>query len=149
VVKDSSITVLDASIKMAFRLHEAYQNLKNQKIEIELDEKKLEIFEKRYRILFESAKDGILILNADNGMIVDVNHYLIAMLDYTKEEFLITYIWDISAFKILIIQNYIKHYRIKIMYDTIIPLETKMDKNPVEFIVCLLVDTESYSMQYP
>ena len=30
VVKDSGIVVLDASIKMAFRLHEAYQSLKNQ-----------------------------------------------------------------------------------------------------------------------
>ena len=41
VVKDSGFTVLDASIKMAFKLHEAYQHLKNQKIEIETQKKEL------------------------------------------------------------------------------------------------------------
>ncbi|OGU80076.1 MAG: hypothetical protein A2W11_11400 [Ignavibacteria bacterium RBG_16_35_7] len=98
VVKNG-ITVLDASIKMAFRLHDAYVNLKNQKIKIETQKKELQTFEKRYRRLFESAKDGILILNADNGMIVDVNPFLIKMLGYSKEQFLKKNIWDISAFK--------------------------------------------------
>jgi PAS domain S-box-containing protein len=42
VVKDSGTTVLDASIKMAFKLREAYQNLKNQKIEIEIQKKELQ-----------------------------------------------------------------------------------------------------------
>ena len=96
VVKDSGIIVLDASIKMAFRLHEAYQNLKNQKIEIEVKKKDLQMFEKRYRRLFESAKDGIIILNADNAIIVDVNPFLINMLGYTKEQFLTKHIWDIG-----------------------------------------------------
>jgi PAS domain S-box-containing protein len=99
VVKNSSITVLDASIKMSFRLHDSYLNIKNQKIEIESKKKELQISESRYRRLFESAKDGILILDADNGMIVDVNPFLIEMLGYSKEEFLNKNIWDISAFK--------------------------------------------------
>ena len=47
--------------------------------------------------LFESAKDGILILNADNGMIVDVNPFLINLLGYSKEQFLAKHIWDIST----------------------------------------------------
>ena len=97
VVKDSGIIVLDASIKMAFRLHEAYQNLKNQKIETDSKKKELQMFEKRYRRLFESAKDGIIILNADNGMIVDVNPFLINMLGYSKEQFLTKHIWDIGT----------------------------------------------------
>ncbi len=99
VVKNSGITVLDASIKMAFRLHEAYMNMKNQKTEIEVKKKELQIFEKRYRRLFESAKDGILILDADSGKIVDVNPFLIEMLGYSKEQFIKKNIWDISAFK--------------------------------------------------
>jgi PAS domain S-box-containing protein len=41
VVKDSGFNVLDASIKMAFKLHDAYQNLKNQKLEIESQKKEL------------------------------------------------------------------------------------------------------------
>jgi PAS domain S-box-containing protein len=97
VVKDSGIIVLDASIKMAFRLHEANQNLKNQKIEIENKKKDLQVFEKRYRRLFESAKDGIIILNADNGVIVDVNPFLINMLGYSKDNFLTKHIWDIGT----------------------------------------------------
>jgi len=105
VVKNG-ITVLDASIKMAFRLHEAHQELKKQKMENEVKKQELQMYEKRYRRLFESAKDGILILNADNGMIVDVNPYLIKMLGYTKEQFLKKNIWDISAFKNI---DYSKH----------------------------------------
>ena len=46
---------------MAFRLYDAYQKLKNQKKEIETDELKLVVLEKRYHRLFESAKDGCLI----------------------------------------------------------------------------------------
>ncbi len=32
--------------------------------------------EKRYRRLFESAQDGILILDADTGKVVDVNPFI-------------------------------------------------------------------------
>jgi PAS domain S-box-containing protein len=146
VVKDSSITVLDASIKMAFRLYDAYKHLKDQKKEIEIDEKKLEVLEKRYRRLFESAKDGILILNADNGRIVDVNPYLISMLGYTKEEFLDKNIWDISAFKNIDYSKQLykalqdKDY---VRYDNL-PLETIDGKLiPVEFVSNVyLVDTD-------
>lgn len=42
----------------------------------------------RYRRLFETAQDGILILDATSGMIEDVNPYLINMLGYLREEFL-------------------------------------------------------------
>jgi PAS domain S-box-containing protein len=92
VVKLSGIIVLDASIKMAFRLHEANKKLKQQKLELEGSEK-------RYRRLFESAQDGILILDFVSGKIVDVNPFLINMLGYSKEEFLDKNLWDISAFK--------------------------------------------------
>jgi len=97
VVKESGITVLDASIKMAFRLHDANLKLINQRLLTENQKNNLEIYEKRYRRLFEAAKDGIIILNADNAMITDVNPFLINMLGYTKEQFLTKHIWDISA----------------------------------------------------
>ena len=54
--------------------------------------------EQRYRRLFESAKDGILILDAATGMIVDVNPFLIELLGYTHEQFLGKKIWDIGSF---------------------------------------------------
>ena len=59
----------------------------------------LEASETRYRRLFEAAKDGILILDADTGQIVDVNPYLVELLGYPREEFLGKYLWDIGLFK--------------------------------------------------
>jgi PAS domain S-box-containing protein len=55
--------------------------------------------EKRYRRLFESAQDGILILDAETGMVVDVNPFLMQLLGYSYEEFCGKYIWEIGAFK--------------------------------------------------
>lgn len=67
--------------------------------ERELVEQKLQSSEIRYRRLFETAKDGILILDAYNGQIVDVNPYLIEILGYTYEEFLGKELWEIGIFK--------------------------------------------------
>lgn len=53
----------------------------------------------RYRRLFEAAQDGILILNAETGMIEHVNPYLIKMLGYTREEFVKKKLWEVGAFK--------------------------------------------------
>jgi PAS domain S-box-containing protein len=53
----------------------------------------------RYRRLFESAKDGILILHADSGQIVDVNPYLIEMLGFSKGELVGKELWEIGVFK--------------------------------------------------
>jgi len=55
--------------------------------------------ETRYRRLFESAKDGVLILDAKTGMIDDVNPFLIDLLGYSHEEFIGKKIWDIGFFK--------------------------------------------------
>ena len=55
--------------------------------------------EMRYRRLFEAAKDGILILNADTGMIVDVNPFLIELLGYSRENFLGKRLWELGFFK--------------------------------------------------
>jgi PAS domain S-box-containing protein len=55
--------------------------------------------ELRYRRLFESAKDGILILDAETGMIVDVNPFLTKMLGFSLEEFLGKRVWELGFFK--------------------------------------------------
>ena len=60
---------------------------------------KLLASEVRYRRLFESAKDGILILDALTGMVVDVNPYLIERLGFTREQFLGKAIWELGPFK--------------------------------------------------
>ncbi len=62
-------------------------------------EKALEDSETRYRRLFESAQDGILILDAETGLIVDVNPFLTDMLGYSHETFLGKRLWEIGPFK--------------------------------------------------
>jgi PAS domain S-box-containing protein len=59
----------------------------------------LQASEIRYRRLFETAQDGILILNAETGKIDDVNPYMIDMLHYSREEFLGMKLWEVSPFK--------------------------------------------------
>ena len=55
--------------------------------------------ETRYRRLFETAQDGILILDAETGQISDVNPFLVEMLGYSHEEFLGKKLWGIGPFK--------------------------------------------------
>ena len=55
--------------------------------------------ETRYRRLFETAKDGILLLDAVSGQITDVNPFLVELLGYTHEEMLGKKLWEIGPFK--------------------------------------------------
>jgi PAS domain S-box-containing protein len=59
----------------------------------------MRVSEIRYRRLFESARDGILILDADKGKILDVNPFMENLLGYTRSEFLGKTLWEIGAFK--------------------------------------------------
>lgn len=59
----------------------------------------LRISELRYRRLFETAQDGILILDADSGEITDVNPFLIDLLDYPFDELRGRKLWEIGQFK--------------------------------------------------
>jgi PAS domain S-box-containing protein len=62
-------------------------------------EKDLKVSEVRYRRLFEAAQDGILILDAETGKIIDVNPFLIEMLGYSHEEFIGKELWEIGLLK--------------------------------------------------
>jgi PAS domain S-box-containing protein len=55
--------------------------------------------ETRYRRLFETAKDGILILDFETGQITDVNPFLIEMLGYTHSEFVGKKLWEVGLFR--------------------------------------------------
>ena len=62
-------------------------------------EQSLRNSELRYRRLFETTQDGILILDAKTGAITDVNPHLIDMLGYSREEFIEKKLWEVGAFK--------------------------------------------------
>ena len=54
--------------------------------------------ESRYRRLFESARDGILILDANKGEIIDINPFLSQLLGYPHHSFIGKRIWDVEPF---------------------------------------------------
>lgn len=61
-------------------------------------EEAIESSEARYRNFFETAQDGIVILDADTGEIVDVNAHAVEILGYTREEFLGRKLFETDAF---------------------------------------------------
>lgn len=65
-------------------------------------EELLNASEVRYRRLFESAKDGILILDCNTGIIVDVNPFLVELLGYSREQFIEKAVWELGPFKDII-----------------------------------------------
>ncbi|OGU03304.1 MAG: hypothetical protein A2X82_08260 [Geobacteraceae bacterium GWC2_55_20] len=54
--------------------------------------------ELRHRMLFESVREGILILDAGSETVSDVNPFLIDMLGYSREEFVGKNIREVGAF---------------------------------------------------
>ncbi len=58
----------------------------------------LEDSEIRYRRLFESAKDGILLLDTESGKITDANPFMSELLEYSHEYFLGKELWEIGIF---------------------------------------------------
>jgi PAS domain S-box-containing protein len=55
--------------------------------------------EERYRRLFETAQDGILLLDAESGAITDANPFLLKILKYSREEVIGKELWEIGPFK--------------------------------------------------
>lgn len=61
-------------------------------------EEKLAASEVRYRRLFEAARDGILILDAETGIIMDANPFVVEMLSFPREEFVGKELWELGFF---------------------------------------------------
>jgi PAS domain S-box-containing protein len=90
-----------------------------------------------YRRLFEAAKDGILILEADTGRISDVNPFLIEMLGFSHGELVGTPLWELGPFKD-VVSNKAKfeqlHQQGYVRYEDL-PLETRDGRHiAVEFV---------------
>ncbi len=100
-------------------------------------EEALKASEVRYRRLFETAKDGILILDGDTGRITDANPFLLDMLGYSHAELLGKMLWEIGPFRdVAASRGAFRKLQRKeyIRYDNL-PLETKGRRHRhVEFI---------------
>jgi len=93
--------------------------------------------ELRYRRLFEAAKDGIMILDAETGQITDVNKFMIDLMGSSHKQFLEKKIWEIGSLKDFI-SNKEKFAELQqqkyIRYENM-PLETASGKRiDVEFV---------------
>ena len=97
----------------------------------------LQVSESRYRRLFETAQDGILILDGVSGKIIDANKFILDMLGYPLDYFVGRQLWELgfikdksfakSAFDELKTDGYIRYENL--------PLETKEGLSiDVEFI---------------
>ena len=98
---------------------------------------KLRTSEIRYRRLFETAQDGVLILDAVTGRITDVNPFVVELLGYSRGELLGKELWEIgllknakasrTAFRQLKAKGYIRYENL--------PLQTKEgERREVEFV---------------
>jgi PAS domain S-box-containing protein len=90
-----------------------------------------------YRRLFQAAKDGILILDAETGQISDANPSLLQMLGFSHAELLDTPIWELGAFKD-VVSNKAKFEQLQAQgyarYENL-PLETRDNRKiTVEFV---------------
>lgn len=97
----------------------------------------LEASEARYRRLFETAQDAILILDEASGKIMDANPFVIDLLGYPLDELLGKELWEIGLFSDTV-ESKAAMERLResgyIRYDDI-PLETKRGKRvEVEFV---------------
>jgi len=82
----------------------------------------------KYRRLFESAQDGILVLNFETGKIEDANSFILNLIGYVKSELIGKALWEIGAmvdknaaiiaFDTLKLNGYIRYEDL--------PLKTKM-----------------------
>ncbi len=100
-------------------------------------EKELRKSEERYRRLFETAQDGMLILDAKSGEIIDANPFIRDMLKYSLDELKGKRLWDIGTFKD-IVENKEKFTKLReeeyVRYEHL-PLTTKNgEEKYVEFV---------------
>jgi len=97
--KDGSIRHLQAFRKEVFwNGKQQFQLLYNDITERVRAEDSLKASEVGYRRLFESAKDGILIIDAVTGTIIDVNPFLTDLLGLSFKEIKGREIWKIGIF---------------------------------------------------
>ena len=81
------------------RLVTMFRDTVRRSVAMQRAQKTLRDSETRYRRLFEAAKDGILILDAETGKIIDANPYLLDMLGYSLEELFDRELWEIGPFR--------------------------------------------------
>jgi len=136
--KDGTIREFDCSAN----LHTVGQKILGVSVERDITERRkaqtaLIESEERYRRLFESAKDGILLLDFETGRITGANPFMTELLGFSNKALLEMHIWELGFLKDVVsskdafLQLKSRDY---IRYEDL-PLETKEGKKAaVEFV---------------
>jgi PAS domain S-box-containing protein len=132
-------------------LKHTMESLQQEITERKRAEEELTLSETRYRRLFESAKNGILILDAETGKIVDVNPFLVELLGYSREIFIGKAIWEIGFFKVIASSQdkFLElHQKEFVRYENL-PLETVDGRLiNVEFVSNIYLENNQKKIQY-
>ena len=100
------------------------------------EREKLDGYDNPYRRLFETAQDGIILLDGDTGQITDANPFLQELLGYSLQELLGKVLWEIGPLKDNATQDAMRQLQNKkyVHYDNL-PLQTKSGQQiRVEFV---------------
>ncbi len=105
--------------------------------ELKRVEERIKKSEQKYRRLFESAQDGMLILDAESGEIIDANPFIQDMTGYSLGELVGKHLWEIGTFRD-IAENKEKFEKLRekeyVRYEHL-PLKTKEgEEKSVEFV---------------
>jgi diguanylate cyclase (GGDEF)-like protein/PAS domain S-box-containing protein len=91
-------------ISKPFQIEELLARIKTHlalrvaQLQLETQNTQLQAAAIRYRRLFETAKDGILLLDSDSGRVTDVNASVVRMLGYSRDHFLNRKLCDVLPF---------------------------------------------------
>jgi PAS domain S-box-containing protein len=86
IVKNSGITVLNASIKMAFKLFDAKVKEKEKSEALLESERRLIENEAKYSSVFSESPFPIMIIDTEDGTFSDVNEAFVRGSEYSREE---------------------------------------------------------------
>ena len=91
--------LLPAKIKHACREIEDRKKLAEAEAAVQQAARQVIASESRYRRLFESAQEGILILDYATGLVIGVNPFLCDLLGNPRQHFLGKHFWQLGVFK--------------------------------------------------
>jgi PAS domain S-box-containing protein len=95
----SALKMIEEAVVARGQAEQASAALQREMEERKRAEESVRASEVQYRRLFETAQNGILILDTEMGMVVDVNPFLVELLGFSREVFLGKKVWELGFFK--------------------------------------------------
>jgi PAS domain S-box-containing protein len=140
VIPAESYTTLDdpdERLRAIILLQQQAQSLQAEIAERKAAQERLRASELRYRRLFETSTDGILIADAATGTIIDTNPFMSELLGFTQAEFFSKKLWEIGLFDNP--ETYLNTFRAlheqQIIHYAHVPIQAKQGQHrDIEFV---------------